>query len=243
MIQKRRFNHGKVVVTFTLEGRPNARQAHLVGSFNNWNTTAAPMTRQGDRWSARLELDDGRSYEYLYLVDGREYLPDPQADGSVRNNHGSVNSLVNLLAVKNPYARTPYDRLSEPDIPTIGVLTPNASQADVQRQRARVLVHRRGQGAAAVKDVTDAAHRLGYPDRVQVDAFLVSTLSDTGDLDELAKTNTAPPQAKMDKVDCSGLTFWIQEPVEQVELQNIVLSPLTNFDDPRSDLLAVNFDK
>jgi len=33
---------------------------HLVGSFNDWSTTATPMMVEGGVWRARLSLPDGR---------------------------------------------------------------------------------------------------------------------------------------------------------------------------------------
>ncbi len=49
---------------------PRARQVHVVGDFNEWDTSSHPMrrTKQGT-WVCRLRLGDG-AYEYRYLIDG-----------------------------------------------------------------------------------------------------------------------------------------------------------------------------
>ena len=74
---------------------PQAQRVSLIGSFNNWNPRAAPMTRQPDgRWRVSLELSHGY-HEYLLLVDGERVL-DPNAYGKTRNDR---NELVSLMAV------------------------------------------------------------------------------------------------------------------------------------------------
>jgi hypothetical protein len=52
-----------------------ASEVYLAGSFNDWATTAAPMTREGDTWSLVLELAPG-SHEYKFVVDG-QWIADP----------------------------------------------------------------------------------------------------------------------------------------------------------------------
>lgn len=50
---------------------PDARAVFVAGTFNDWNPTAAPLTRaeNGD-WAGALDLPPGR-YEYKFVVDGR----------------------------------------------------------------------------------------------------------------------------------------------------------------------------
>src|ERR1051325_8423191 len=48
----------------------NARSVAVAGSFNNWDPTKTPLTRQGDRWSTKVDLPRGR-YEYRFVVDGQ----------------------------------------------------------------------------------------------------------------------------------------------------------------------------
>jgi 1,4-alpha-glucan branching enzyme len=74
---------------------PRAESVKLVGNFNGWDLTAAPMHRMPDgRWMASLELNHGH-HQYLFLVDGEPTL-DPNANGITRNDH---NELVSLIAV------------------------------------------------------------------------------------------------------------------------------------------------
>lgn len=59
-------------VTFKFDGRRKqaARSVSLVGSFNRWDTSVHPMTRQSDGWwTISLILAPGE-YPYLLIVDG-----------------------------------------------------------------------------------------------------------------------------------------------------------------------------
>jgi len=86
----------KAKVTFgVLE--PGAKQVALSGEFNGWSPTATPMTRRPDgRWETTLELAPGR-YQYKFVVDG-QWVPDSQAGQNVWNQHGTLNSVVEVRA-------------------------------------------------------------------------------------------------------------------------------------------------
>jgi 1,4-alpha-glucan branching enzyme len=93
MAKKRR-----VVVTFRLPSSLWAERVNVVGEFNDWDTTATPMTRsRADAdWKASIELDAGRRYRFRYLVDGKEWVNDWHADDYVENLYGSDDSVVDL---------------------------------------------------------------------------------------------------------------------------------------------------
>jgi len=80
-------------VEFVLE-KPGARFVALAGSFNNWDPQISPMSRdlEGEVWKVRIPLKPGR-YEYRFVVDG-QWLSDPNAEESVRNEFGSRNSVI-----------------------------------------------------------------------------------------------------------------------------------------------------
>ncbi len=55
---------------------PTARHVFLVGTFNDWDSTATPMARGPDgQWAVTLSLPDG-TYDYKFLADGKWYLDD-----------------------------------------------------------------------------------------------------------------------------------------------------------------------
>jgi hypothetical protein len=49
--------------------------------------------REGN-WRLELELDEGREYRFLYLVDGDHWRGEWQADKSVQNLQGGYDSIV-----------------------------------------------------------------------------------------------------------------------------------------------------
>ena len=57
---------------------PSAATVHLAGAFNDWSTTATPLTdTDGDgTWTTVLQLDPG-SYEYKFVVNGGTWVADP----------------------------------------------------------------------------------------------------------------------------------------------------------------------
>jgi len=85
-------------VTFELAAGVHAGCVHLVGEFNDWDTRANPMARDGatGAWHVHLTLPAGRRYRFRYLVDGHEWLNDWFADDHVENPYGSYDSVVDL---------------------------------------------------------------------------------------------------------------------------------------------------
>lgn len=79
-----------------LQDRVQARSVHLAGTFNNWSTTATPMTDLGDgTYVAYLKLDEGL-HQYKFVVNGNAWMQDPNADPALRveDGHGGFNSGV-----------------------------------------------------------------------------------------------------------------------------------------------------
>jgi 1,4-alpha-glucan branching enzyme len=69
---------------------PEAQEVHLVGDFNNWNSSANPMKKDKKGiWKISPSLKPGR-YEYRFLVDGN-WENDPVCCECVPNEFGSQN--------------------------------------------------------------------------------------------------------------------------------------------------------
>ena len=85
----------KVTFRFSKEMANDASSVALVGDFNNWDVNASPMSKlkTGD-FTCVLELTQGEFYEFRYLVNGTEWVNDPEADRQVANNFGSENSVI-----------------------------------------------------------------------------------------------------------------------------------------------------
>jgi hypothetical protein len=74
---------------------PQAARVSLVGDFNNWDPAATPMERTptGGTWSVVIPLTAGR-HEYAFVVDGKQWLPDPSAPLAPVDGLGVPNSVV-----------------------------------------------------------------------------------------------------------------------------------------------------
>jgi 1,4-alpha-glucan branching enzyme len=90
---------GRVRVTFELPSALRADRVNLVGAFNDWDTTATPMTRQRatGTWKVTVALEACRRYTFRYLEDGNEWRNDWHADDYQENAYGSRDSVVDLI--------------------------------------------------------------------------------------------------------------------------------------------------
>ena len=87
-------------VTFTLPKKAvgKAKNVMLVGDFNNWSETATPMKKMKDgSVSVSMNLPTSRDYQYRYLLDGKNWENDWQADKYTPSSiPGVENSVVAL---------------------------------------------------------------------------------------------------------------------------------------------------
>jgi 1,4-alpha-glucan branching enzyme len=85
-----------VRVTFVLP-ICDAKRVSLSGDFNGWSPEATPLKRHEDgHWEATVQLVPGR-YEYKFVRDG-EWMPDLLARENVWNQHGTLNSVIEVRA-------------------------------------------------------------------------------------------------------------------------------------------------
>ena len=84
-------------VTFKLlkEAAKEAESVCIVGDFNNWDITANPMTKtkNGD-YTASLDLETEKEYQFRYLVDGSRWENDWGADRYVKSCYGDCDNSV-----------------------------------------------------------------------------------------------------------------------------------------------------
>ncbi len=80
---------------------PDASNAFLAGTFNDWQTEAVPMTKDdAGNWKTNLDLPPGR-HEFKFLVDGK-WCCEPGCQGSdecpkcVSNDFGTMNRFVDV---------------------------------------------------------------------------------------------------------------------------------------------------
>jgi 1,4-alpha-glucan branching enzyme len=73
---------------------PKAKSVAVAGNFNNWEIKKTPLRKDSNGgWKATVWLPPGR-YEYKFVIDGSQWLTDPNAKESVDNGLGGSNSLV-----------------------------------------------------------------------------------------------------------------------------------------------------
>ena len=75
---------------------PEASAVFVAGSFNQWNPSATAMTRLSEgKWVTELTLSPGR-YEYLFVVNGNYWTPDPKVRDYASNPFGGFNSVLEV---------------------------------------------------------------------------------------------------------------------------------------------------
>ena len=84
---------GSVYVQFVVEAE-GARSVQLAGDFSDWQPSVELTDPDGDGiWSGRVPLEPG-VHEYMFVIDGSEWMADPNADGSRDDGFGRKNSLL-----------------------------------------------------------------------------------------------------------------------------------------------------
>ncbi|MEK6698281.1 MAG: isoamylase early set domain-containing protein [Nitrospirota bacterium] len=84
-----------VTVRFRLYA-PHARTVALAGEFNKWKVDETALIRQEDgAWVAELSLEPG-TYTYMFVVNGKEWVPDPDADSYRDDGFGYKNSVLRV---------------------------------------------------------------------------------------------------------------------------------------------------
>lgn len=93
-----------VLVRFALRA-PGAHQVALVGDFNAWGAHEVRLQDpEGDEvWHIVLPLKPG-VYQYMFVVDGKTWMPDPLGNEMVDDGFGQRNSLMKVVNF------TPEDR-------------------------------------------------------------------------------------------------------------------------------------
>ena len=100
---KKQFLKSKPVckVSFRLDAAEasGAKKVQLLGDFNNWDKTTEPMAAlKSNDFTATLELEAGKEFQFRYLIDGTQWKNDSQADSYVANSFGEENSVISTIA-------------------------------------------------------------------------------------------------------------------------------------------------
>ena len=80
------------------EWAPGADALSLFGDFNNWDTNALEMKKlKTGEFTCLIELEKGKTYEFRYLVNGKDWVNDLEADSYVSNKFGVENCVVEAV--------------------------------------------------------------------------------------------------------------------------------------------------
>jgi hypothetical protein len=75
---------------------PEAGTVAVAGTWNGWSVASEPMRPVGEGlFAADLRLPAGR-YEYMFVVDGARWIPDPAAPLGVDDGFGRRNSVIEI---------------------------------------------------------------------------------------------------------------------------------------------------
>jgi 1,4-alpha-glucan branching enzyme len=97
---KKQYLKSKLIckVTFKLpkEAAGSAKTVHVVGDFNGWSAYADRMkSLKNGAFTATIDLELNREYQFRYLIDGKNWENDLNADKYVTTIYGdSENSVV-----------------------------------------------------------------------------------------------------------------------------------------------------
>ena len=85
-------------VKFSLRiGDSKAHTVAIAGDFNGWDPQANLLEdSEGDGvWTGTLKLEPGR-YEYMFVMDGEKWFPDPNALRYVKDGFGNKNAILEI---------------------------------------------------------------------------------------------------------------------------------------------------
>ncbi len=76
---------------------PGATRVELVGTFNDWRPGTIELRGPdaSGHWETTVELPEGR-YEYLFLVDGKQWVVDPAARVVRSDGFGKANAVIQV---------------------------------------------------------------------------------------------------------------------------------------------------
>jgi 1,4-alpha-glucan branching enzyme len=73
----------------------SAKKVNVTGDFNNWDIESIPMKKaKNGELQASVELEKGREYQFKYVIDGKQWINETDADKFVPNEFQSENSVI-----------------------------------------------------------------------------------------------------------------------------------------------------
>jgi alpha-amylase len=128
-------------VLFSYQALEGTRSVNLAGEFNGWSMTATPMADDdGDGlWRIWYPLRPGRYYEYKFVVDGSQWVTDPNAPETNPSNYN--NAVVYVAEPGVPYAIMTFPKnrsRSQESVPISGHLLCHGDEVDPTSVRVKL---------------------------------------------------------------------------------------------------------
>ena len=92
------FEQGQAPTTYVrlVLVQPGAQSVSVAGDFNGWNPSRTSMERSdGGVWTTTIRLKPGR-YQYMFVIDGKQWLADPLATEDAGDGFGSQNAVLDV---------------------------------------------------------------------------------------------------------------------------------------------------
>ncbi len=161
---------GKQTVTLRYRPAGSPQMVYVVGTFNHWDKTANPLTKQpdGKTWTGSIAVEPG-IYQYLFVVDGKQWLPDPAAP-RVLDPNANANSILTVPPAE--FLRVP-GRVGDGRI-TLTAIRHRTTRADIGRiddARIWLALRTRRNDVQRCELVVRGAHRAVPLRRYDSDAF------------------------------------------------------------------------
>jgi len=88
----------ETVIVHLYLSAPDAEQVAVVGDWNEWSADADILRdRDGDGvWEIRIKVPRGQEYQYQFLIDDQQWIPDPNAAIKVDDGFGGMNSVLDI---------------------------------------------------------------------------------------------------------------------------------------------------
>lgn len=98
----------KVTFSLPIEAAVDANEVRLLGDFNNWSwDDAMPMNLNKAEYTAMIELEAGRRYEFRYLIDSHIWENDWEADDYIPSPYDGIYNSVVMLEMAEVEAPKP----------------------------------------------------------------------------------------------------------------------------------------
>ena len=76
--------------------QPDAKSVGIAGDFNGWDPRRTPLEQMsGGAWTVTIPLQPGR-YEYMFVVNGHQWVGDPLAVEQTDDGFGSRNAVLDV---------------------------------------------------------------------------------------------------------------------------------------------------